>query len=222
MRHLVYLLLVANLVYLGWNIFESRSISETQHQLPPLPMSASRLVTLQERQAETARANDAAVIEELTTEQPPGAGAAILCQALGPFMALDEMQTVKSRLLELGLQPTQRVLESKELIGYWVYLPAMSEDEVDAVLATLKKHKDREYYVGKSNFISLGTFESMERAERRLKATRKMGLDASLQERYATQSTYWLDIQGHAVAAEQLNRIAEDRPDLQLVELACY
>jgi hypothetical protein len=222
MRHLVYLLLVANLVYLGWNIFESRSFSEMERQLPPLPMSASPLVTLQEREAETARANDTSAIEELTTEQPPGAGAAILCQALGPFLALDEMQTVKSRLLELGMQPTRRVLESKELIGYWVYLPAMSEEEVDAVLAILKKHKDREYYVGKSNFISLGTFESMERAERRLKATRKMGIDATLQERFATQSTYWLDIQSDAVAAEQLNRIAEDRPDLQLVELACY
>lgn len=222
MRHLVYLLLVANLVYLGWNIFESRSFSETERQLPPLPMTASPLVTLQEREAERARANDTSAIEELTTEQPPSAGAATLCQALGPFLALDEMQTVKSRLLELGMQPTRRVLESKELIGYWVYLPAMSDEEVGAVLAILKKHKDREYYVGKSNFISLGTFESMERAERRLKATRKMGIDATLQERFATQSTYWLDIKSDPVAAEQLNRIAEDRPDLQLVELACY
>jgi hypothetical protein len=222
MRHLVYLLLVANLVYLGWNIFESRSFSETERQLPPLPMSASPLVTLQESEAESATANDTSAIEELTTEQPPSAGAAILCQALGPFLALDELQTVKSRLLELGMQPTRRVLESKELIGYWVYLPAMSDEEVGAVLAILKKHKDREYYVGKSNFISLGTFESMERAERRLKATRKMGIDATLQERFATQSTYWLDIQSDPVAAEQLNRIAEDRPDLQLVELACY
>jgi hypothetical protein len=227
MRHLVYLLLVANLVYLGWNIVESSSSGEPERQLPPMPMSASPLVTLQEREAAEAGTDDLSGIEALTTELPPGAGAgaAILCQALGPFLALDDVQAVESRLVEIGMQPTQRVLESKELIGYWVYLPAMSEEAVESVVATLKKHKDREYYVGKNNFISLGTFEGLERAERRLKQTRKMGLDAILQERFASQSTWWLDIQSDAEAleaTEHLNGIAEGRPDLQLVDLACY
>jgi hypothetical protein len=221
MRHLVYLLLVANLVYLGWNIVESRSHGAPPHQLPPLPMTTSPLVTLQEREA-AASVEDTPAIEVLTTEQPPGAGASILCQALGPFLAQDDVQSFKSRLVELGVQPTQRVLESKELVGYWVYLPAMSQDEVESVRATLKKHRDKEYYVGKSNFISLGTFEGMERAERRLKQTRKMGLDAVLQERYESQNTWWLDIQSDPDAADQLNRIAESRPDLQLIKLACY
>ena len=221
MRHLVYLLLVANLVYFGWNIVESRSTGAPSHPLPPLPMTATPLVTLQEREA-ASRADDTSAVEALTTEQPPGAGGAILCQALGPFLAQDDLQSLESRLVELGMQPTQRVLESKERIGYWVYLPAMSPDEVEAVRTTLKKHKDKEYFVGKSNFISLGTFEGMERAERRLKQARIMGLDAVLQERYATESTWWLDIQSNPAAAEQLNRIAEGRPDLQLIELACY
>ena len=222
MRHLVYLLLVANLTYLGWNIVESRPSSETERQLPPMPMTASPLVTLQERESQAARAGEPSAIEEITTEQPPGAGGAILCQALGPFLARDDVQAVESRLAGLGMQPTQRVLENKELIGYWVYLPAMSQEEVETVRATLKKYRDNEYYVGKSNFISLGTFEGMERAERRLQQTRKMGLDAVLQERFATQNTWWLDIRSDAAASDQLNRIAEGRPDLQLVDLACY
>jgi len=221
MRHLVYLLLLANLVYFGWNIVESRSTGAPPRPLPPLPMTATPLVTLQEREA-ASRADDTSAVEALTTEQPPGAGAAILCQALGPFLARDDLQSLESRLVELGMQTAQRVLESKERIGYWVYLPAMSPDEVEAVRATLKKNKDKEYFVGKSNFISLGTFEGMERAERRLKQARKMGLDAVLQERYATESTWWLDIQSDPVAADQLNRIAEGRPDLQLIGLACY
>jgi hypothetical protein len=225
MRHLVYLLLVANLVYLGWNILESSSIGVTERQLPPMPMSASPLVTLQEREAAASRTDDVSGIEELTTEQPPGAGGGILCQALGPFLALDDVQEIESRLLEIGMKPTQRLLENKELIGYWVYLPAMPEKDVESIVATLKKHKDSEYYVGKNNFISLGTFEGMKRAERRLKQAQKMGLDAILQERFASQNTWWLDIQSDAQAteaSEQLNNIAEGRPDLQLVELACY
>jgi len=220
MRHLVYLLLVTNLVYFGWNVFESRSFSEAERQLPPMPPTASSLVTLQEREA--AGADDVSSIEDLTVGQPPGAGAAVLCQALGPFLAVDELQAAEARLHELGLQPTQRELQSKKLTGYWIYLPAMSREEVQAALEILKKHKDKEYYVGKKNFISLGTFGGMSRAERRLKEVRKMGLDAILQERFSSQSRWWLDIQSDGSATEQLNRLVEDRSELQLVELACY
>ena len=289
MRHLVYLLLVANLVYLGWNVFESSSSPSSRQirDLPPLPATVSRLVTLEEREAKEEQpkegqseevysqedltaeqsadevssiedlaaeqsadevssiedlaaersadevssiedlaaeqsADEVSSIEDLTTEQPPGAGAAIQCQALGPFLAAKEMQVVESRLLDLGLQPTQRELESEELIGYWVYLPAMPKKDVQAALAILKKHKDKEYYVGKKNFISLGTFKGMSRAERRLKETREMGLDAVLEKRFASRSTWWLDIQSDGRATEQLSSLVSDRPELQLVELACY
>ena len=228
MRHLVYLLLVANLVYLGWNVFESRSMIEAERPLPPLPATVSPLVTLQEREAqesvmaEEPVMEDVSIIEDLTEEQPPGAGAVVLCQALGPFLVLDELQAVENRLVDLGLKPTQRELQGKKLTGYWVYLPAMSQEEVQSVLAILKKHKDKEYYVGKKNFISLGTFGGMARAERRLKETRKMGLDAILQERFATQSSWWLDIQSDGSATEELNSLVEARPELQLVDLACY
>lgn len=228
MRHLVYLLLVVNLVYLGWNVFESGSAPDQVRQLPPLPATVSHLVTLQEREAQEEKPDEVSVIdevssiEELTTEQPPGAGAAVQCQALGPFLAVKELQEVESRLLDLGLQPTQRELENKELTGYWVYLPAMPQGDVQAALAILKKHKDTEYYVGKKNFISLGTFKGMSRAERRLKQARIMGLEAVLEERFTSQSAWWLDIQSDAAAAEPLSAIVASRPELQLVELSCY
>ena len=222
MRHLVYLLLVANLIYLGWNVFESSSTPEQVRQLPPLPATVTRLVTLQEREAEEQKPDEVSSIEELTVKQPPGAGAVIQCQALGPFLAAKDMQVLESRLLDLGLQPTQRELESKELIGYWVYLPAMPQEDIKATLAILKKHKDKEYYVGKKNFISLGTFKGVSRAERRLKQAREMGLDAILEERFTSRSTWWLDIQSDSAAAGQLSGIVAGRPELQLVELACY
>lgn len=222
MRHLVYLLLVANLIFFGWNIFESSSTSEQVRQLPPLPATVTRLVTLQEREAEEEKPDEVSSIEKLTVEQPPGAGAVIQCQALGPFLAAKDMQVLESRLLDLGLQPTQRELESKELIGYWVYLPAMPQEDIKATLAILKKHKDKEYYVGKKNFISLGTFKGVSRAERRLKQAREMGLDAILEERFTSRSTWWLDIQSDSAAAGQLSGIVASRPELQLVELACY
>ncbi len=222
MRHLVYLLLVANLVFLGWNMFETHPPESHVQALPPLPDNVSRLVTLQEQQS--AAGNDEVVteIETLTMRQPPGAGAAVVCQALGPFWAVDTLKPVAEKLNKLGLQPKQRRVESEELVGYWVYLPAMSREEVRTVLATLEEHHDEEYYVGKGDFISLGTFKGLDRAERRLQAVRRMGLEAKLEERFASQNAFWLDIESDGTATEQLQRIAEGNSSLQLVDLACY
>ena len=50
MRHLVYLLLVANLIYLGWNLFPGQSVGEPINVLPPVPEGAKSLVTLKEMQ----------------------------------------------------------------------------------------------------------------------------------------------------------------------------
>ena len=222
MRHLVYLLLIANVVFFGWKLFETQSPEPLVRALPPLPDNVSRLVTLQEQQAATAGEEVVTDLETLTAEQPPGAGAVLQCQALGPFLAVDAMRPIAAELGELGLQPEQRQVESKELDGYWVYLPAMPREEIRTVLATLEDYNDKEYYVGKGSFISLGTFKSMERAERRLQSVRKMGLAATLEERFTTQTSFWLDIQSNGSAREQLQRIAEGNSSLQLVDLACY
>lgn len=222
MRHLVYLLLIANVVFFGWKLFETQSPEPLVRALPPLPDNVSRLVTLQEQQAATAGEEVVTDLETLTAEQPPGAGAVLQCQALGPFLAVDAMRPIAAELGELGLQPEQRQVESKELVGYWVYLPAMPREEIRTVLATLEDYNDKEYYVGKGSFISLGTFKSMERAERRLQSVRKMGLAATLEERFTTQTSFWLDIQSNGSATEQLQRIAEGNSSLQLVDLACY
>jgi hypothetical protein len=222
MRHLVYLLLVANVVFFGWNLFDNHSTESPVITIPPLPDNVSRLVTLQEQQTAATGEEVITDLETLTAEQPPGAGATLQCQALGPFLAVDAMQQVAAELGELGLQPEQRQVESKELTGFWVYLPAMPRDDIRTVLATLEDNNDKEYYVGKGNFISLGTFKSLERAERRLESVRKMGLEATLEERFATQNSFWLDIQSDGSASGQLQRIAEGNSSLQLVDLACY
>lgn len=222
MRHLVYLLLIANVVFFGWKLFETQSPEPLVRALPPLPDNVSRLVTLQEQQAATAGEEVVTDLETLTAEQPPGAGPVLQCQALGPFLAVDAMRPIAAELGELGLQPEQRQVESKELVGFWVYLPAMPREEIRTVLATLEDYNDKEYYVGKGSFISLGTFKSMERAERRLQSVRKMGLEATLEERFTTQTSFWLDIQSNGSAREQLQRIAEGNSSLQLVDLACY
>jgi hypothetical protein len=50
MKHLLYLLVVVNLVYFSWHMLQGMSDEETARELPPLPPDTRRLMTLQELQ----------------------------------------------------------------------------------------------------------------------------------------------------------------------------
>jgi hypothetical protein len=220
MRHVVYLLVVVNLVFLGWNIFQSQSAMQVGRELPPLSETATSLVTLQEKEA--AAANEVSTIEALTGDEPPGAGVSIVCQTLGPFLARDAMQAVEARLVDLGLTPQQRETERKQPIGYWVHLPEMERAESRPLTQILDDHNDKEYFIGKDNIVSLGAFKEMSRARIRLGRVRKLGLDPQLETRYRTSARYWLDFQADPATVDQLAGLVAGNPDVWLQDKACY
>ena len=219
MRHVVYLLVVLNLVFLGWNIFQSQSVMQAERNFPPIPESAAPLVTLQEQQAADA---DVSAIEKLTDAKPPGAGAGFICQTLGPFLALEALQEAEDELLEMGLTPERRESERKRPIGYWVYLPEMAHSESQRLAQILDDHSDKEYFVGKGNVISLGAFQEMSRARKRLERTRKLGLDPLLETRYRTAIGYWLDFQTEIAKSRQLDGLVAEGSDIWLQDRVCH
>ena len=219
MRHVVYVLVVVNLVFLGWNIFHSQSGLQAGRTLPPLPETVAPLVTLQEQQAAD---NAVTAIEKITETEPPGAGAGLVCQTLGPFLALADVQEMEAGLAELGLESQRREQERTNPIGYWVYLPEMSRSKSQRLARMLDDHSDKEYFIGKGNVISLGAFQQMSRAKIRLQQTRKMGLEPLLETRYRTATGYWLDFQVEISATSQLDSLLGDSPDIWLQDRACY
>ena len=219
MRHLVYLLVVVNLVFLGWNIFQSQSGLQVGRNLPPLPETAAPLVTLQERLAAD---DEASAIEKLTDTKPPGAGAGLVCQTLGPFLVQQEVQAMQAELAGLGLESQQREAERTYPVGYWVYLPEMPRSESQRLARLLDDRSDKEYFISKGNLISLGVFKEMSRAKNRLARTRKMGLEPQLETRYRTATAYWLDFQAETGAGKQLDGLLTDSPDIWLQDRACY
>ncbi len=220
MRHLVYLLLVANLAYFGWNLYESGTAAETLRALPPIPASAKPLVTLQELVQQPGTTTDQGVtgVDGLTMTQPPGAGEPAACQVLGPFHAEAELQAIAG---ELGLPPRQRITEERTENGYWVYLPAMEHAQALQIAKQLDEQDDHEYYIGKDNFMSLGTFKELSRAEIRLRQLQKMGLDAILKARYSTQDAYWLEFSDRGAETPVLKSVIGAHPGLKLRTLAC-
>lgn len=248
MRHLVYLLLVANLVYFGWNLYQEQPAGDLVRELPPLPATAKPLVMLRElqQQEEQRRADQeqeaqqesevqgtpstdpdvedvaaVAAVEALTQAEPPGIGVSMLCHALGPFLAPEQLEVVAERLGELGLETRKRSAETQQESGWWVYLPAMPRAEATKVMQLMDENNDREYYLGKDNFISLGTFRVQSRAERRMGTVRKLGLEPVLEARYEAQITHWLDFRMTGALDGDLAWIAEDYPELKLEQQAC-
>jgi len=221
MRYLVYLLLLANVSYLGWHLYQQQSAHEVVRELPPLPSGARPLVTLRELEQQQEQADDISEVEDVTAAQPPGAGIALACKAIGPFLAMDELQAVSGELQNHGLQGRQRTAEVQKPDGFWVYLPAMEHEELLQAVKKLEENRDREYYVGKGNFLALGTFNEIYRAEIRLEETRKLGFDPILEARYETSTEYWLDLDGQLPEADVLEAILQDYPGLKLQAVAC-
>jgi hypothetical protein len=191
------------------------------HELPPMPAGVTPLVTLQELEMQEKQAGEASDVEVLTSSQPPGAGAVLACQTIGPFLSLEELQAVSEELSQHGFQARQRTAEIQKPNGFWVYLPAMEREQVLQAVKILEENSDHEYYVGKGNFLALGTFDEISRAEIRIEQTRKLGFDPILEALYQTSTEYWLDVDPQTPAAGGLETIMQHHPGLKLQDIAC-
>jgi hypothetical protein len=221
MRHIIYLLLVANVVYLGWNLLQGGPVDERWSSLPPLPENVRPLFTLQEHAGGQSSSVDASGLNALTDAQPPGSVSMLTCQALGPFSLPAEVEAIAGRLRDTGLEPVQRAAESRVANGYWIYMPGMDKERSSEIVQQLDEKYDKDYFVGKDWVISLGTFKELERAEIRYAEVRGMGLDAILEQRFRTSEEYWLELPNSPAAGDVLGVITTENPGLQLHAVTC-
>ncbi|MBT8116221.1 MAG: hypothetical protein KJO66_00185 [Gammaproteobacteria bacterium] len=221
MRHIVYLLLVANLLFFAWNHFQAQTTVDSEQSLPPLPAGVNALVTLQEHERDMSGPADGQDIEALTRAQPPGALSAGRCKALGPFREEVDVKAVADRLGDSGLDPVLRAVENRVENGYWVYLSGKDKEHAREMVKQLEEHDDNEYYVGMGYFISLGTFVDIERANIRLEDVREKGFDAILEQRYKTRVEYWLELPENTASFDLLDSLVGENPDLEIHAVSC-
>ncbi len=96
MRYLIYLLIVVNCVYFGWQELRRAPLFEVAHHPAPMPPGIRPLVTLQEKYAR--QSTETRRIEEVTTTQPPSAVTPLSCNMLGPFLAESALKSIEKRL----------------------------------------------------------------------------------------------------------------------------
>lgn len=220
MRHIAYLLLVGNILYLGWNLFQSQSVDDTVAAVPALPDGVYRLVTLQERARDRSNA-EADRIEVLTRAEPPSSLGVAACKALGPFAAKADVKPVIERLAGMGLDPILHAVDSQVDNGYWIYLPGKGRDAARDIVSQLQAKGDKEYFVGKDHVVSLGTFDGIERARVRMDELQKMGFDAVLEQRFKARQAFWLEMPASQASSEVLSVLGAEYPGLEVHTLSC-
>jgi len=250
MRHVIYILVVVNLVYFSWNMLQNVPHKGDTSLVRRLPPKVRQLETVQEMEANKVsssaektrvmRSDAPAVagppaikdvrqetaeisgVEALTASEPPGAVArSSTCHALGPFVDDSVMKTLESRLNQLGYRPRERTSDTRVEAGYWIYLPSMERKEVLRITRMLDENNDRDYLILKGNALSLGTYESHSRVDIRLKMLHKYGLEPVVGPHVVTRTVYWLDLDLPDGEYAVLETIRSEYPDVQVQETAC-
>jgi hypothetical protein len=221
MRYVVYLLLVANAVYFTWNLLSDSPGPRLARRLPPIPESVRTLVTLRELREASKQPADKSEVEAITQLEPPGAGPALGCQTLGPFLAAADLQQAANELDSRGLAAQSYENEESVEVGYWIYLPPMEWETARKITGMLDEKGDKEYYIGKENLIALGAFDTMTRAKTRLEKVRKYGLEPLLEPRYKTRTVHWLELKTAGNDRKDMAAILEEYPDIRLQDAAC-
>jgi hypothetical protein len=251
MRHVIYLLVIVNLVYFSWNLLQNVPETKGASLVRRLPLNVRRLETIQDNAVRSVSFNeespsveyrdnspgatpsqDSAVpqgnvditrVEALTATEPPGAVVpSLTCHVLGPFPDVSEMRRVENRLTELGYKPRERTGDNSRVdAGYWTYLPAMEREDALRVTRMLKEKNDRDYLILKSNAISLGAYDSRSKADARVKMLRKYGLEPVLEPLYKSRTVHWLDIDLRDNEHTVLETIQAEYPDAQAQDATC-
>lgn len=192
MRGFFVLLLITNLLFVGWQIgFEPQS-----EEVPPysgMALANDGLYLLSELdeakrppQRKFIPLEDKAIeapepkIELIAPEAPAETADLVAssgtthCYQSTPLVTLKEAKALQETLLNLGIQDSRRETIQTHKVNYWVMLkPYKSLDKANEAADMLKKQRIKDFFIVRSgryeNAVSLGVFSTKERAEKRYK-----------------------------------------------------
>jgi hypothetical protein len=198
MRATFLILIVANLVYFGWNYTQPPA---TLGKRPgPIPPGVGVLTLLRQPRPlgdapSVAAATRRAAIGE---QEGVGPGPARACYTLGPLDDQPAADELAARLQGLGLAVARRVIEDTERTAYWVHLaPLSSREAAEAMAGRLKERGVTDYFVvpsGENRYaVSLGLFSKEGGALRRVDEIAGLGLKPLVEVKDQNKTLYWVD-----------------------------
>jgi hypothetical protein len=184
-RIVVFALVLANLLYLGW--------SEWIAVPAPPPRSAIAGLPRLQLVAELPAAQRVALAKRMSLLTQP------VCVSVGPFDDADTASQAARLLQAKSFASQERTAQSPAIQRVWVYLDGLKSDvAVTRVLHRLEQGgiDDAEAMPAEANGrkISLGLFSDRKRANHRAQAVRVMGLKPKIAQRTVPGTVYWLDL----------------------------
>lgn len=178
MRNIFLILLLANLLLLGWTLW-----------VDPEPPVAP-LVT---------DANELSIHGPLTSPASAAAGtvdASSQCVYVGPVPDASAAQQLSATLAKRGIKARAVPREARVWLGHWVQVQGfVDKEQAEIARQRLQGAGLPDAYVmqdGPVTVISLGVFRELDGAEGVIEAARRAGITAVMRERYKTAAEYWL------------------------------
>lgn len=222
MRWIFILLLVANVVYFGWELDRETGIRHRQAaSVLPVPASAQQLKLLEElseppepRTIDTGM-DDVAMTEpgepglpvgELVTDLPEinmtAADTTIVtytCYHYGPLMDEDQMLTLQQWFTARNATSESAYVEEQGKQLFWIYLaPQPSRENAMAILDEMQKKGIGDFRLinrgDLQNAISLGLFSSREAVNNRLEELKEKGYVPVVVPYADVKKVYTLDV----------------------------
>jgi SPOR domain len=192
-RHVLFALLSANLAYFGWAhwVDSPRPVVENA-AFAKLPRLRMRNEIVQPVSAPAPGAHKVAL--------NAAAAAGARCVSIGPFGDIGSSARAAAVLKDKGFDPQQRAVAGETSDGFWVYVGGLtSEIQVEHVRQDLVFNgiKDAQAMADSGapdRRVSVGLFSERDRADKRAKQVRNLGLKAEVAERRLPVSMYWVDV----------------------------
>ena len=232
MRSLFILLLVINIAYLVWGV----AFSEKKDAYPTVvkPKGVQTLTLLSEAQElNTSQVNVSekkAKPDKLIDKQETKQSSLFTrnCYSLGPILDDNNLKKLEQKLKQNGIPTKLKSITDKEPKSYWVYFPPeKSLGDAKAVVNQLSIAGVEDYFIvreGKfTHAISMGLYNSYNRAKIRLRKLKKLGFNARVETRYHDVTRHWLDFQEtteNVLKDSVWNKLDEENP-LQKIVRPC-
>lgn len=209
MKNLFLALLLANLLFLGW-----------QHWIAPPDVPASRLLSPGPEQDISPAAKVAGsagkgsrVQPTPTDSQQTASSGESRCLRIGPIADGQMADTLRAQLAGKGFEARTAAEEGQIWVGHWVQLESVaSREEADRIAARLAAGGLPDAYVLQTSppfSISLGVFRVRDRAEKVAAAAAQLGFRPQTTDRYRAGIQYWLTAAipaGQAPSLDELGR----------------
>ncbi|HMB38919.1 MAG TPA: hypothetical protein VKO85_07555 [Wenzhouxiangellaceae bacterium] len=148
------------------------------------------------------------------------------CFTIGPLATLVQQSRAEDRLRPFANQLRLRTTQADRDRGWWVFVSAPSRSAAIALARRLAERDVEDYFVVADadlpDAVSLGLFEDLDNARRRLSSIRRLGFDAQLSIRREEIPQFWIDYQIDPGTRSPWRFILRASPGARNFEIPCF